>query len=58
MGLETICNKLNEKYDLEELLDGTLEIDEVLSDIDVVDFLSCTKYRLEDIENYILKNII
>lgn len=58
MGLETICNKLNEKYDLEELLDGTLDIDEVLSDIDVVDYLSSSKYRVEDIEEYILKNII
>lgn len=58
MGLETICNVLNKKYNLEELLDGTLDVDEILSDIEVVNYLNSSKYRIEDVEEYILKNII
>ena len=48
---------LNKKYGLEELVEGNLSIDVVLSDIEVIDFLSCSKYRCEDVEDYILKNI-
>ena len=48
---------LNKEYGLEELVEGTLNIDDVLSDINVIDFLSCSKYRIEDVEDYILKNI-
>lgn len=48
---------LSKKYNLESLIEGTLNIDDVLSDIEVVDFLSCSKYRCEDVEDYILKNI-
>lgn len=48
---------LNKKYGLEELVEGTLNIDDVLSDVNVIDFLSCSKYRCEDVEDYILKNI-
>lgn len=58
MGLETICNVLNEKYNLEELLDGTLDIEEILSDIEVVNYLNGSDKRIEDIEEYILKDII
>lgn len=58
MGLETICNALNEKYNLEELLDGTLDIEEILSDIEVVNYLNGSNKKIEDIEEYILKNII
>lgn len=56
--LEELCEILNAKYDLEGLLEGTLDIDEVLSDIEVIDFLSCSKYGAEYIEEYILKNIL
>lgn len=52
-----IFELLNEKYDLNKLLCGDLDIDEVLSDVDIVDFLSCSEYGLIDIEDYILKNI-
>ena len=48
---------LNKKYGLEELVEGALNIDDVLSDINVIDFLSYSKYRIEDVEDYILKNI-
>lgn len=58
MGLETICNKLNKKYNLEELLDGTLDIEEILSDVEVIDYLNSSNHRIENIEEYILKNII
>lgn len=48
---------LSKKFDLETLINGDLNIDEVLSDIEVIDFLSCSKYTCEDVEDYILKNI-
>ena len=48
---------LNKEYGLEELVEGTLNIDDVLSDVNVIDFLSYSKYRIEDVEDYILKNI-
>lgn len=53
-----IINILKSKYNLEELLDGSLDIEDVLSDEEVIDFLSCGKFKGEDIEEYILKNII
>lgn len=48
---------LNGIFNLEELVEGTINIDDILSDINVIDFLSYSKYRIEDVEDYILKNI-
>lgn len=48
---------LNDKYELEGLLTGELGIDEVLDDINVIDFLSCNYYTLGDVEEYILSMI-
>lgn len=56
--MREIIDALKSKYDLEGLLDGSLDIDDVLSDEEVIDFLSCGKFKGEDIEEYILKNII
>lgn len=56
--LGELCEMLSEKYNLEELLEGNLDIDEILSDLDTVKFLSCSQYRAEDIEEYILNNIL
>lgn len=56
--LNEIFEILNEKYNLTDLLYGSLDIDEVLCDEEVVNFLlNNNKYNLIDIEGYILENI-
>lgn len=58
LKLNEIFEILNEKYDLTDLLCGALDINEILCDEDVVNFLiDNNKYNLIDIEEYILKNI-
>lgn len=48
---------LKRKYDLSELLEGGLDIYDLLDDVDVSDFLSYSDYTLEDIEDYILHEL-
>lgn len=56
--LSELYNLLSKKYNLEELTEGILSIEDVLSDIEVINFLSFSKYRTEDVEDYILRNIL
>lgn len=56
--MDELFKILSQKYNLEELVEGTLYIEDVLYDIEVIDFLSCGNYRIEDVEDYILRNIL
>lgn len=55
--MNELLNVLNDKYDLYGLLTGELEIDDVLSSVEVEEYIKSNKCDLIEIEEYILKNI-
>lgn len=55
--MEKLLDVLNDKYDLYRLLTGELEIDDVLSSVEVEEYIKNNKCDLIEIEEYILKRL-
>lgn len=55
--MNELLDVLNDKYDLYRLLTGELEIDDVLSSVEVEEYIKSNECGLIEIEEYILKRL-
>lgn len=55
--MNELLSELNDKYDLYRLLTGELEIEDILSLVEVEEYVKRNESDLTEIEEYILKRL-